>query len=113
MSEVRKYSHNIFHRPGDEGSESSENGKTYPGADCANEAAPLGGPHDHVHLPGVEGVELGTGAAADKFADNVQGYQNVPPGDEMGLQFSGPEVRRTYVAPASDANPYEGMPGAK
>lgn len=110
MSEVRKYSHNIFHKPGDEGSESEANGKTYPGADCPNEEAPMGKTHDYVNRPGDEGSEL----PESGLADNVQGYQNVPPGDGIvGMHLSGPEVRRTYVPPAKDANPYDAMPGAK
>jgi hypothetical protein len=111
MSEVKKYDHSIVHRPGDEGSESSEQGKTYPGADCPNEAAPLGGSHEVVHRPGNEGTELGKGGP---MADNIQGYQNVPPAPMEGY-LQGPEVRRTYVRPASEdgtASDAPGMPGA-
>jgi hypothetical protein len=108
MSDVRKYSHDIFHRPGDEGSESSPQSKTYPAADCANEAAPDGGSHDHFQRPGNEGSELPNG---DKFADNVMGYQNAPeaPLDHF---LQGPRVDRTFVPPTHNGAPTEAMPGA-
>lgn len=108
MSEVRKYSHDIFHKPGDEGSVSSEQGKTYPAADCPNEAAPAGGSHEHVHRPGQEGSIVGKGGMA---ADNLMGYQN-PPGAPLDGFLNGPRVDKTRVAPASGANPTPGMPGA-
>jgi hypothetical protein len=108
MSEVKKYDHSIFHKPGDEGSASQAQGKTYAGADCPNEAAPAAGSHEVVNRPGDEGSELGKGGM---WADNVMGYQNVPPAD-LSQHLQGPEVRRTYVPPAKDANPYDAMPGA-
>lgn len=108
MAEVKKYSHDIFHKPGDEGSASSDQGKTYSGADCPNEAAPAGASHEVIQKPGDEGSELGKGGM---LADNVMGYQNVPPAPMDGF-LQGPEVRRTRVAPVTGANPYGEMPGA-
>ncbi len=115
MSEVKKYDHGIFHHPGDEGSASQEQGKTYPGADCPNEEAPLGGSHEHVHRPGSEGREF-TGDpdkwAANSDGTNMQGYQNVPPAPMEGY-LQGPDPMKTKVPPASGANPYDAMPGAR
>jgi hypothetical protein len=113
MSEVKKYDHGVFHRPGDEGSESSAQGETYAGADCPNEAAPLGGSHEVVHRPGNEGSELGP---SSPMAPVTMGYQNVPPGENaLSMHLQGPEVRRTYVPPATEdgtASDAPGMPGA-
>lgn len=108
MSEVRKYSHDIFHRPGDEGSESQAQSKTYQAADCDVEAAPDSFSHDVVNKPGEEGSELPNG---DKFADNVMGYQNVPDAP-LGHFLQGPRVDRTYVHPTVNGTPTEAMPGA-
>jgi len=109
MSEVKKYSHDIFNRPGDEGSASSPLGKTYDAADCANEAAPSGGSHEHVQRPGMEGNEFGRSGMA---ADVTMGYQN-PPGADLGHFLQGQDVRKTRVAPASGSNPTPEMPGAE
>lgn len=109
MAEVRKYDHSIFHHPGDEGSESSAQGKTYSGADCPNDPAPLGGSHDPVNRPGDEGTEDNVSGPRGTMASVIQGYQDVPPASMEGW-LSGPEVRKTYVPPTSGANPYPAMP---
>jgi hypothetical protein len=109
MSEVKKYDHSIVNHPGDEGSLSSEQGKTYDSADCANEAAPLGGSHEVVHRPGNEGSEF---PQTGMLADVTMGYQN-PPGAPLDQFLQGPEVRRTRVMPATNANADEAMPGAE
>lgn len=108
MSEVKKYSHDIVHKPGDEGSYSQPQSKTYPPADCANEGAPDGFSHDHVNRPGEEGSEFPN---RGKLADNVMGYQNVP-GAPLDHFLSGPRVDRTYVPPQFNGDPDEAMPGA-
>lgn len=109
MSEVKKYDHSIFNHPGDEGSASSEQGKTYSSADDPNEAAPAGGSHEVVHRPGNEGS---SGLTPKKLDDSyIQGCQNVPPTPMEGF-LQGPDPMKTKVEPAKGANPYEGMPGA-
>jgi hypothetical protein len=110
MSEVKKYDHGIFHKPGDEGSASSEQGKTYSGADDPNGAAPLGGSHEPVHRPGNEGSsELTLRRSDDGY---IQGCQNVPPAPLEGY-LQGPDPMKTKVAPASNASPTPEMPGAE
>jgi hypothetical protein len=109
MSEVKKYDHSIFNHPGDEGSLSQEQGKTYSSADDPVAAAPSGGPHEHTHKPGVEG----SSGLTPKMLDSgyIMGCQEVPSAP-LSDWLQGPDVRATYVPPASNANSYEDMPGA-
>lgn len=110
MAEVKKYDHDIFHKPGDEGSASQEQGKTYKGFDDPADAAPLGGSHDVVHRPGNEGSsELTPRKSDDSY---IMGCNNAPSQEGLDKFLQGPEVRKTRVLPAN-GNPYDAMPGAR
>lgn len=95
-------SHDIFNKPGDEGSAPS-----YQDVSKAGETNWDGGSHEHVHKPGSEGSENDP----ESPAYGVQGYQVTPPAPLDSFQ-KGQDVRKTYIAPKSGSDPTPGMPGA-
>ncbi len=102
-------SHDIFHKPGDESKMAPpKEDVNVEDRDC-NIPTPS---HDVVNKPGDE---ASPGPLSQNDPSYVQGYLDpevgVPTPGYVGP--GGPDVRRTYVPPASGADPTPEMPGAK